>query len=395
MSSNACKHPCERPLVDINLCAGAGGLALGLAQAGFDPCEFYDKDPIACDTLRYNLSVDNANLKGRVFECDLSKIDWIPSCSDLRLLAAGAPCQPFSSGGSRRGHKDERNLFPVVFSAIRRLLPKAVFIENVRGLERGAHKQYLDYLVEQLRYPYLERRPAETWEDHNRRLRQHGADKRVHPLYRVKWGVFNAADFGVAQIRDRLFIVATASGVPEYRFPDPTHSKQSLLYNQAQGMYWEAHELTPPDVCEMPIFKCGSDRLPWVTVRDATSDLAAPDPKESKDCNNHWAIPGARSYAGHTGSRLDWPSKTLKAGVHGVPGGENTVRCDDGSLRYFTLREMARIQTFPDSHYFTGARSNVTRQIGNAVPCKLAEAIASPLRKLFDEKSTEKEDIRK
>ena len=100
-------------------------------------------------------------------------------------------------------------------------------------------------------------------------------------------------------------------------------------------------------------------------------------------CNNHWMIPGARSYTGHTGSQLDWPSKTLKAGVHGVPGGENTLLCDDGSLRYYTLREMARIQTFPDCHYFTGARSSVTRQIGNAVPCDLAAAIASPLRKTF------------
>ena len=106
------------------------------------------------------------------------------------------------------------------------------------------------------------------------------------------------------------------------------------------------------------------------------------------ECNNHWKIPGARAYPGHTGSTLDWPSKTLKAGVHGVPGGENMMVCDNGSLRYYTLREMARIQTFPDGHYFTGARSNVTRQIGNAVPCDLAAAVAAPLRKLFDLESS-------
>ncbi len=94
---------------------------------------------------------------------------------------------------------------------------------------------------------------------------------------------------------------------------------------------------------------------------------------------NHWRIPGARLYNGHMGSALDMPSKTIKAGVHGVGGGENTVIEDDGAARYYTLRETARIQTFPDEHFFTGARLHVTRQIGNAVPCLLAEALALPL----------------
>ena len=123
-------------------------------------------------------------------------------------------------------------------------------------------------------------------------------------------------------------------------------------------------------------------RLPWLTVRDALSDLPSPSRTEETAAMNHWIIPGARSYAGHTGSSLDWPSKTLKAGVHGVPGGENTLR-DDGRFRYYTLREAARLQTFPDAHIFQGARLHVTRQIGNAVPSRLAAAVASPLRKLI------------
>ena len=92
---------------------------------------------------------------------------------------------------------------------------------------------------------------------------------------------------------------------------------------------------------------------------------------------NHWHIPGARTYPGHTGSSLDWPSKTIKAGVHGVPGGENTIVLDKDHVRYYTLRETARLQTFPDEHVFSGARLHVTRQIGNAVPRLLAKAVAT------------------
>jgi len=79
---------------------------------------------------------------------------------------------------------------------------------------------------------------------------------------------------------------------------------------------------------------------------------------------NHWKLQGAKSYPGHSGSTMDWPAKTIKAGVHGVPGGENTIIEDAGTFRYFTLREAARIQTFPDEHLFKGARIHITRQIG-------------------------------
>jgi DNA (cytosine-5)-methyltransferase 1 len=92
---------------------------------------------------------------------------------------------------------------------------------------------------------------------------------------------------------------------------------------------------------------------------------------------NHRFQPGARSSAGHTGSPLDEPAKTLKAGVHGVPGGENMLVRADGSLRYFTIRESARLQTFPDDFRFHGAWSEAMRQLGNAVPVDLAEIIAS------------------
>ncbi len=367
------------------MCSGAGGLGIGLVQAGFSPFEFYDKDRGACETLRHNLLKDDAALNGRVFEGDLSQIEWIFSSIGVRLLAAGAPCQPFSMGGARKGHQDERNLFPTLLKAVRLLRPRAVLIENVRGLERGLHRPYLEYILRQLTYPDLWPVAGEPWRYHDRRLRQHANDSHACPTYRVVWDVFNAADFGVSQIRHRLFIVATAMDLPEYRFPSPTHSKQKLLSDQATGVYWESRGLAVPKGSGKPVFKAADEgaQLPWATVRDTTLDLPPPACEENDNCNNHWIIPGARAYAGHTGSIMDWPSKTLKAGVHGVPGGENTMICDDGAFRYYTLREMARIQSFPDGHYFAGSRSNVTRQIGNAVPCDLAAAVAGPLRKLF------------
>ena len=371
--------------VDINLCAGAGGLAIGLTESGFSPLEYYDMDRGACETLKINLLRQDSSLRGRVFEGDLTQIRWISNGSAVRLLAAGAPCQPFSMGGTRNGHMDKRNMFPALLDAIRELRPRAVLIENVRGLERGKHKRYLDYLLRQLRYPELSPSNGEDWEVHDHRLRQHEKDKRARPLYRVEWTVFNAADFGAPQIRHRIFIVATAVDLPEYRFPTPTHSKAKLLQAQESGVYWDRRGLPkPPTIRQAPPTLNDDSLLPWVTVRDGIDDLPAPSPKENDECNNHCAIPGARAYRGHTGSVLDWPSKTLKAGVHGVPGGENTIVCDDGALRYYTLREMARIQGFPDNHYFDGARSRVTRQIGNAVPCSLAASVAGPLRKLFD-----------
>ena len=112
--------------------------------------------------------------------------------------------------------------------------------------------------------------------------------------------------------------------------------------------------------------------LRWRTVRDALNGLGEPT---CLDCNVFQ--PGARSYKGHTGSNLDQPSKALKAGMHGVPGGENMIRLPEGGVRYFTIREMARLQGLPDGYTFPGSWTESTRQLGNAVPVPLAEAFAS------------------
>ena len=372
---------------DINLCSGAGGLALGLAQAGFTSLQFYDRDSSACDTLRHNLRNDSSSLKGCIFEGDLSNVAWVPSGPHVRLLAAGPPCQPFSMGGIRRGHDDERNLFPTILEAVRVLRPQAVLIENVRGLARGPHKLYLEYIIRQLMYPDVSIRNAESWKDHDERLVTHSADRHATPAYTTTWKVLNAADFGVPQVRYRLFIVAMDTNLPHYVFPSITHSKQRLLHEQMTREYWEERGLAPRTTREGPLIGDAQieDEQPWITVRDAIADLPPASSEEASCWNNHWAIPGARTYNGHTGSLLDWPSKTLKAGVHGVPGGENMVVCDDTSVRYYTLREMARLQSFPNDYYFLGARSTITRQIGNATPRDLAAVVAKPLGDMFSD----------
>jgi DNA (cytosine-5)-methyltransferase 1 len=122
--------------------------------------------------------------------------------------------------------------------------------------------------------------------------------------------------------------------------------------------------------------------MPWITTRDALANT--PDPRSSHNIPDHVFKDGARVYAGHTGSFIDWPSKTIKAGGHGVPGGENMICYEDKSVRYFTVFEAKKIQTFPDDFIVEGAWGEAMRQIGNAVPVRLAKLLASRLSDLIN-----------
>ena len=365
----------------IEIFAGAGGMALGCRMAGFASTELHDIDPTACATLRWNTLSRSPTLIGAVCEQDVRETVWSQHAGKVGLLAGGAPCQPFSLGGVHEGHRDSRNLFPEIVRAVADVRPAAVLVENVRGILREDFAPYLTYVLRQLADPSIVRKKRESWRTHSKRLKQHQDAKGYTPEYHVSCDCLNAADFGVPQLRHRAFIVATdAKNLPRITLPIATHSRQALLVAQARREYWERRSLHPPRLTR-PLLRFPDDdtRHPWVTVRDVISDLPEAAAEECSAWSNHWSIAGARSYPGHSGSRLDGPAKTIKAGVHGVAGGENTVVLDSGRIRYLTLREAARLQTFPDDHFFVGARSGVVRQIGNAVPCKLAEAVARPI----------------
>jgi len=202
----------------------------------------------------------------------------------------------------------------------------------------------------------------------------------------------NAADFGVPQKRERVFVVGIRSDLGlEFSFPRGTFSQDALIRDQwITGEYWERHRIAkskrpaqPPTLqhrIQQLSHDLGFESRPWRTVRDAISDLPRVEVGQtSHRISNHFLNPGARSYPGHSGSQWDEPAKTLKAGDHGVPGGENTLRLDDGSVRYFSVRECARIQTFPDEWFFEGSWTEAMRQLGNAVPVALANGIAAQL----------------
>lgn len=191
---------------------------------------------------------------------------------------------------------------------------------------------------------------------------------------------------GLKQL-ERVFIVGFRDDLEiEWSFPTPTHSHDALLYDQwVTGGYWRRHGITPPKtpiklaarVAKLAQTNRPPATLPWRTVRDAIQGLPDPQSRMALQVPNHLFQPGARVYPGHTGSPLDLPAKTLKAGGHGVPGGENMLVKDDGSVRYFTIRESARIQTFPDGFRFHGSWTETMRQLGNAVPVVLAQRVAT------------------
>lgn len=373
--------------MDINVFAGGGGFALGLRSAGFSPALLYEIDKHACDTLRRNKVTVHPPMLDGVREADIRKVDWqevIDLGIPVRLLAGGVPCQPFSLGGKHLADKDGRNLFPEFLAAVRALRPQAVLIENVRGLLRRSFQPYFEYILRRLECPSLAPRTGELWHCHNDRLRRHQIAPGYEPEYLVQWRLHDAADFGIPQNRTRVFIVATRYDLAiPYRFPAPTHSRDALLSSQASGEYWEQRGLPSSRLTSANPLARQDELIPWVTVRDGLAGLPEPAPNQDDATMNHWLIPGAKTYKGHTGSALDWPSKTIKAGVHGVPGGENTLMNGKGRVRYYTLREAARIQNFPDAHIFEGARIHVTRQVGNAVPASLAKVIAVPLAELL------------
>jgi DNA (cytosine-5)-methyltransferase 1 len=277
--------------------------------------------------------------------------------------------------------------------AVRELRPRAFLFENVRGLLRPAFADYLQFIRLQLAWPDVTRRGG-AWRDARAALRQHA--HRALPDYHVIVQGINAADYGAPQKRHRAIILGVRADVaPEVRFPRPTHSRDALIWSQRiSGEYWDRHSIsrrsrpamTVADAFVLARLKQQEHRpeeLSWMTVRDALGDLPRPR-LHAEVIPNHVLHPGARTYPRHTGSVWDEPAKAIKAGDHGVPGGENMIVLRDGAVRYFTLREMARLQGFPDTFVIHGSWRAPIRQLGNAVPVQVGRAFASALGRVMD-----------
>lgn len=361
------------------LFAGCGGLAMGMSLVGFRHELMAEFDFDAVETVRHNRAAGVAHVAHwPIDQIDVRDIDW-SAHRGLDLISGGPPCQPFGIGGKKMGQADTRDMWPEAIRAVREARPRAFLFENVRNLAGPRFREYLDWIVAHLERPSITRQPGEALADHTARLR--GSD--TEREYRACWQVVNAADLGAAQIRHRVIIVGLRADQGVEPTPMPaTHSRDRLLWDQyVTGIYWDRHGLkrrAAPSrrddqrrVVALRAAGVEPQGEPWRTVRDVLVDLGEPNGE-----NGHVAQHGARVYPGHTGSPLDLPAKALKAGDHGVPGGENMMVRDDGSVRYFTKREAARLVGLPDQFSFPRSWSESMRQMGNAVPVPLAEAAA-------------------
>lgn len=370
-------------------------MALGTERAGFRHVALIEQNKYARATIELNNRLGIYQHSWPLVEQrDIRNVDFSQWRGQVDLVAGGPPCQPFSIGGAHKGDLDDRNMFPEAIRAVREIQPKAFLFENVRGLARPSFRPYLNYILLQLRHPWLPRDPDESWNEHAQRLSKlDSLDAQPDgPEYDVGFTVINCANYGASQLRERIVFAGFRRdlGVPSF-LPEPTHSLHNLLFDQyVSGEYWERHRVPMPPIPANWMHEIDSARFlgrleggAWQTTRDAISGLGAPAMIKSRvsiEHGQHVLIPGAKQYPGHSGSLLDSPAKALKAGTHGVPGGENMVVLDDGSVRYFTVREAAAIQGFPSNYMFSGPWGEVMRQIGNAVPICVGETFAGFIR---------------
>lgn len=307
----------ETRFESLELCAGAGGQALGLEQAGFEPRALVEVDPHACATLRMNRPHWN------VLETDLNTFP-AENYRNIDLVAVGLPCPPFSIAGNRLGWTDERNLFPAALRVIEECRPKAVMIENVPGLLSSRFQHYRELIT--------------------KRLERLG--------YRIFWSLLNAGSFGVPQSRRRVLIVAVKKHLAG-RFHWPRPSLQSppsvgtVLLDLMQEKGWKhATQWSVQASTLAPTIVGGSKR-------HGGADLGPTRTKRA------WA-------------RLEVDGRAI---ADSAPGLDYTGR------PRLTLRMVARLQAFPDDWLFTGGKTAAYRQIGNALPPALAKVVGSAIAK--------------
>lgn len=330
----------------IEVFAGAGGMSVGLEKAGWKPMLLVDNDKTCVETLRLNQArFTNAEIRCQ----DVTKLSLCDFLGRVDLLAGGVPCQSFSQAGKRKGLADARgNLFNDFIRLVDECEPKVFLIENVEGLTTHNNGATFRGILDQLK-----------------------VTKTNHREYMINHTVLNANDYGVAQKRKRVFIIGIRSDVPlqddGFMFPSPLQNKPVLrdaLANvpASPGARYPAakaavlHQV-PPGGC-------------WVNLPE--------DVKIAYMQNSLNSGGGKRGIA----RRIAWDEPCLTLTTS--PCQKQTERCHPEEDRPFTVREYARIQSFPDDYVFAGTVTNQYKQIGNAVACEVAyhvgRAIISAIR---------------
>lgn len=215
-----------------------------------------------------------------IHRVDIREFDYA-NLPPIELVSGGPPCQPFSMGGKHHAYLDPRDMFPQAIRAVRELHPKAFIFENVKGLRRATFSNYLEYIRLQLRHPELLTKPEESWSEHFARLERHESSGRHEGLhYHVVVRLLNAANYGVPQKRERVFLVGFRSDLGiEWNFPEETHSLRALAWSQGpNGDYWDHHNILHKDhaIIVGPLREEPATK-PWVTVRDALLGLLIPN----------------------------------------------------------------------------------------------------------------------
>jgi len=333
-----------RAFSSIELFAGAGGLAIGLEKAGFEAVALNEFDKNACNTLRNNRS------KWNVIEGDIRNIDFTPF-KGVDFVAGGFPCQAFSYAGNQLGFEDTRGtLFFEFARAVKETQPKVFLGENVRGLlehDNGKTIETIKNIIADLGYTLIEPK------------------------------VLKAIFYKVPQKRERLMLVGIRNDLVKYaNFKWPSPYTRVMVMRDAL----KAGELYPNDVLEslgQKYPKRKEEILKLVPQGGYWRDL--PDDLQREYMQGSYFLGGGKTGMAR---RLAWdaPSLTLTCS----PAQKQTERCHPEENRPLSVREYARIQTFPDEWSFSGSVTSQYKQIGNAVPVNLALAIGRSLIALLN-----------